>query len=632
MATKRISAKAKALKEILPRLDAKQRAVVQAYERRDSWMNAATGFGIIGRDSRMSSEFHIRTKALEEWEELYRGCDIAANICDAAPDAMTREGWEPNIEDDEGQELAKAIISKSEVLKLSEHIETALKLANAMGGSCILLGADDGQKADQPLRLDRIKTLNWMTVMSPRELWVHQYYSNPKLGQTKFGEPELYKVVNVEGDNKDLLGGTGGIIHESRLIRFEGVKVSHRVRRRQRGWGDSVLLRCDTVIRDYNMSWSGAAKLLNEFSILTLKVKGLAEMVAEDGDASIQGRAQALSLARSIAGLLLLDTDEELTRETASIEGFTELLQEFGVRLATAARMPVIIMQGQSPSGLNATGDADIRAWYDQVRSKQTRKLTHPLLYAYKCMFLAKDGPTKGVEPENYTVTFRPLWQMSDAEKALLRFQQMQTDTGYVNAGILPATLVAKQRFGGPTYSVETRLSDDDIKAMDEADKLEQETSTLVSQAKQKQMEGVIDPKPDEVSGGQPAIGNEMGDFGQQRGKNGPIVKSKGPGDGLGNGSTTAPHSDGHEDQPRDAGGKWTGGGGGPFATAAANVGQTAKPLKERSTKDLATTLHGMMQANPSVALKSSEYRAIAKELKKRKVTTFIHLHEAMNA
>jgi phage-related protein (TIGR01555 family) len=124
---------------------------------------------------------------------------------------------------------------------------------------------------------------------------------------------------------------------------------------------------------------------------------------------------------------------------------------------------------GQAPAGLNATGDSDIRWFYDHVAASQVKELRPQLNRLVRILLRAKTGPTKGTEPESWKVVFPPLWEMTDLEKAELRNKQAQTDVAYIQAGVLDPSEVAVSRFGGEEYSTDTHLDLATRKAMETA-------------------------------------------------------------------------------------------------------------------------------------------------------------------
>jgi phage-related protein (TIGR01555 family) len=84
------------------------------------------------------------------------------------------------------------------------------------------------------------------------------------------------------------------------------------------------------------------------------------------------------------------------------------LLQEVQLATAGAFKMPATKLFGRSPAGLNATGESDVRSWYDEVACYRTRQIKPGL-----GQLLAI---TDGIAPD--AIEFEPLWQESDAEQA----------------------------------------------------------------------------------------------------------------------------------------------------------------------------------------------------------------------
>lgn len=76
-----------------------------------------------------------------------------------------------------------------------------------------------------------------------------------------------------------------------------------------------------------------------------------------------------------------------------------------------------------------------------------------------KLLFRSKTGPTKGKEPENWSIKFRPLWQLDELQQADVRLKQAQADDIYLRRGVAQPADIAASRFGGDTYSVETHLT-----------------------------------------------------------------------------------------------------------------------------------------------------------------------------
>lgn len=429
-------------------------------ERFDGWQSALTGLGMPGRDKRTASGFGV----VEDvgWDmaaDLWRGDDIAARVIEKIPAEEMRQGFEIQINGhDHSKELSERITGVLEDVGLGPAIEEARCYERAYGGGAVLLGANDGGALSEPLDPRRVQSLDWVTVLEPRELVPRYYYANPQA--PKFGQPAIYTLqplsqgLAADGDLGAAAAPRDIEVHESRLLVFGGIRVSRRrLATMNLGWGDSILTRVYRVLLDFGMTWSAAAVLVQEFAQPIFKLKGLAELIAGDKDSVVQGRMQALAYSRSVVNTLLIDAEEEFKREQTPVTGLPELLDKFSVRLAAAADMPLTLLMGQSPAGLNATGESDIRFFYDRVRAGQERRLRPAIERVCKILFRSI-----GAEPESWSVRFPPLWQPSDKEQADTRFVQAQTDAVYLQNGVVSPEEIALSRFSTDEFSYATQI------------------------------------------------------------------------------------------------------------------------------------------------------------------------------
>lgn len=418
--------------------------------RYDGWRSALTGIGHSSYDKRLSHSFLAETVDGDLAAELWRGDDLAARVIETVPSEMLRQGFDVRFED---AELSEVVSSRWEDLGFVDALWHALAYERGYGGGAVLLGAADGATdLAEPLDMGRVRSIDWMTALEPRELVPHAYYDNPQA--PKYGQPALYKLSPMP-QGRSTAGERDVLVHESRLIVFGGIRVSRRAMRSMEfGWGDSVLTRFYPTLRDFNTACSAAGILVADFAQAVFKMKGLAEVVAQDKDAVVAARMAAVELSRSVARAILIDAEEDFKRETTSLSGLPEMLDRFQVRLAAAADMPLTLLMGQSPAGLNATGESDIRFFYDRVKAMQERKLRKPIERVVK-IILAALGEK---EPESWSIHFHPLWQPTDAEQATARYTQAQSDAIYIANGVVSPEEIALARFGSDEYSFNTPI------------------------------------------------------------------------------------------------------------------------------------------------------------------------------
>jgi hypothetical protein len=91
-----------------------------------------------------------------------------------------------------------------------------------------------------------------------------------------------------------------------------------------------------------------------------------------------------------------------------------DLMDRFATRVAAVAEIPLTLMYGQAPGGLNATGEADTRGYYDRVKVRQTLDIEPNMTILDECIIAS----ALGNRPEEIHYNWRPLWQVSEKEIA----------------------------------------------------------------------------------------------------------------------------------------------------------------------------------------------------------------------
>lgn len=450
--------------------------------RADGWTNALTGLGTQGRD-KLSSGWHTDTLRIPDPEltSLFHGDDIAAKIVEMRPKEMFRQGYEVCIADETGDEISEDACDYAEKLGLDTKVLHAMIWGRLFGGCLLVVGAIDGAQMFEPLNEDGIRSIEYLTLIDRRFSYVQKYYTDPM--KPKFGEPELYQVVNS-------MGGPVALVHESRVIRFDGIECDILKKRELGGWTLSVLQRCYDRLRELGSSFQAVSNLMVDASQAVFKINGLMEAITSGEKDALGSRMQLVDMYRSSARAVLLDVKEgeDFTRQATPLTGIPETLDRLMMRVASAADMPVTVLFGRSPAGLNATGENDTRLFYDTIASEQTNILEPALRRLYDLIFLAKDGPTSGAETD-YEIEFAALWEPTDLEQATLEKTIGERDNGYIASGVLMAEEVALSRFGSGGFSIRTDIDKEAREAS-----LAAELDFSVQQAEQKAELGPIDP------------------------------------------------------------------------------------------------------------------------------------------
>lgn len=478
----------------------------------DSWANAMTGLAT-ARDKTtytLPSLGPILTPVT--LEALYHDDDIAARIVSTLPDECFREGFtvvskgaakivNDYLEQAPGdfagarrtarksmsetlQERADELQADLDRLGTREKYRESMTWGRLYGLGAMLIGVDDGLPTWEPIDWGNVRGVDYLTVLDKRDLTPWRWYADPQ--QPKFSDVAIYLMQPVGvyvGAPYDIFNTSQILlVHESRMIRFGGELTSKRLRLSNQGADYSVLQKAFRALQLTNDNWQSVAALLSDASQGVITIKGLINMIAQQPDV-MQTRFQFMDMARSVFRSIVLDADgEKFERVSSQLEGLAPILEQTWLRLASAARMPLTKLMGRSPAGLNATGESDTRGWYDDVRATQEQSAKPQLERLLRLLATAKGWDA----PEDWSVVFAPLWQMTEKEKAEINFAQAQADQINIVNGVATATEIALSRFGGGKLSLDTKIDTQSRKrAMAlELEQLETEAANAVEMAK----------------------------------------------------------------------------------------------------------------------------------------------------
>lgn len=418
----------------------------------DNWQNLLTGLGT-SRDKTVYGRFLALNRIDErELTSLYHQSADARKIVAFKPREMLRQGFRVNIPEDE--EAVAGLTKKLRSLKVARHFVNAMIWGRLYGGSAIVLGANDGRAADTPLQEDRIQSLKFMHVVDRRYLIPESFFDDP-IEDEFFGEAEIYRLVPRRG-------GNAVRIHRSRLILFGGAHTSDEERDRLGGWDYSIIDVVYAELRAFWSVWKSAEHLMSDASQAVFKLQGLMAMIAGGQKDILQQRLEIVDMSRSVARAVMLDAENEsFERQPSSFTDAALMLDKFMLRLSSVSDIPVTILMGQSPAGMNATGDSDFQHFYDNIKSAQENDLRPELERAIRLIFLAQDGPTGGEEPEDWTLTFESLWQLNPVEQATAEKTRAETDKIYLDSGVVLPEEIALSRFRKDGWSPETNIDRD---------------------------------------------------------------------------------------------------------------------------------------------------------------------------
>lgn len=402
-------------------------------------------------------QFTSLNRVALEW--MYQGSWICGLAVDIPAEDMTREGIEVKCDD---VTLNRDIDAEFDRYRVWSSLDEAIKWSRLYGGAIAAIMID-GADMSQPLGDVAKGTFRGLYVF---DRW--QIEPSIELVQDlgpDFGKPVFYRVIDEQCGIKI----KGDRIHHSRVIRLEGVKMPHFIRRTYQGWGASILERIAPRVAAFDLASEGAAQLVSKAHLRYYKIQGLRDILTNGlARKGFLAQMDAVREFQGIEGMTLGDKEDDFQTFSYSFTGLPEILLQFGQQISGAIGIPLVRLFGQSPTGFNATGESDLRIYYDNVKKQQDNALRPGIKRLLSVIYQS----LKGERPqEEVAFEFNPLWQMSNEQKSTVASSMTGAVSTALNDGIIsPATAMKELRKLSETVGLFSSITDEEIEEAEQAD------------------------------------------------------------------------------------------------------------------------------------------------------------------
>lgn len=363
-------------------------------------------------------------KSVFELDNLYKSNGTASKIIDKPVQDMMRQGY--YFGGIAGTELKK-LDAELDRLRLDVHLSRAMRLSRLHGKSYILLATPDDMALNTPI--NTAKGLSYITTLSVSQLAASKEMRPASEAGGCYNKPVYYRLQKGVGSTST------EIIHHSRIIEIV--------------WGDgeSILQNIHAELLRFASVNANAASLVHEAKIDIIKTPDLGAQIEQHSDAIFK-RFALVGMLKGNNGTVLLDTEEDFQSKSYNFSGLPDLMQEFAIQLSGVADIPYTILFGRSPSGLSATGEHDLKNYYDTVGSYQ-RDYLRPIIRRLLDIIGDYLLPNKDI-----TLIFSPLWQIDEKTLSEIEKNNAERDIKYLENGIVTEAQIAKQLVEQDTYTV----------------------------------------------------------------------------------------------------------------------------------------------------------------------------------
>ena len=340
-------------------------------------------------------------------------------------DDMTREWITLKGGDDE--ERIQKLDEAQRKRDLQATFHEAAALVGYEGGAFIFIDTGAGnEQLMTPLHMGRFNTefdsgrpLRFV-VIDPVNVFPGDYNSLSPLRQDYF-RPRWWWVL-------------GERVHASRLVRLVANEVPVLLKPSYNFLGMAQAQILWDYVLHFQQCRDAEARLLTKFSLTVFQTNMTDLLTQAGGTAQIDSRIRYMIQNMSNDGILAIDKEmENVIKLETPLSGVTDIVRQALEFLAALNRTPAVKLLGISPSGFNATGESDIRNYYDHVASQQEKVLRPGIKKILDCIQLHEFGElAPGVDFD-----FAPLGEEDRAAIASQQKTRADTMAVYLDRGVI---------------------------------------------------------------------------------------------------------------------------------------------------------------------------------------------------
>ena len=346
--------------------------------------NYKTGMGT-GLDSSESSFFRpTRIYSRHQLETLRVQSWAARKFIDIPVDDMLIR-WREWKGDGSSDASVETMIEAEERHMVQQKLASAMK-AGRLYGSSLLLMVTKEANPEMPLNVEQVRPGDLVNLLIFDRYSASVQERDNDIMSPTYGEPIVYRIHPHRG--------TGMYVHASRCLRFDGIAPNNSdwYTSYDYDWGVSELIPAMLGIMQDQTIASAVAHLTQEASIPVIKTSGLREVMSYNrpNEISAEQIGEQINKMKSVYRLMMLDNEtEDFTRVAVNFGGLDKIQMIMAQRLAAAADIPMTRFFGQSPGGLNSTGDSDWKNYCVMVDAKRNAML--PPIMRRLDMVVARD-------------------------------------------------------------------------------------------------------------------------------------------------------------------------------------------------------------------------------------------------
>jgi phage-related protein (TIGR01555 family) len=288
-------------------------------------------------------------------------------------------------------------------------------------------------------------------ILSPKTI-AKNSLKNIAVVEAMWTTPSAYNALDPA--QKDFYTPTGWFVlgketHASRLLTIITRPVPDMLKPAFNFSGMSLSQMAEPYVENWLRTRQSVSDLIYNFSLTSLATDMNTVLDGTSTGDDLFTRLDLFQANRTNLGMMVLDKGrEELSQINTPLSGLHELQAQSQEHICSVSRIPSMLYTGISPTGMNASSEGELRAFYDWIGSIQQAYWSEPLSIILKVIQLDMFGE---IDPD---ITFKwlPLYQMNDEQKANIRKINCDVDCAYIDHGVIDQEQVGNRLAADSDY------------------------------------------------------------------------------------------------------------------------------------------------------------------------------------
>jgi hypothetical protein len=269
-----------------------------------------------------------------------------------------------------------------------------------------------------PLKIG-IGKLKALRVIEPIWTYPNRYNADDPLRADYF-KPETWFVMGKE-------------VHDTRLLTFISKQLPDLLKPAYAFAGLSLIQILIPYVNNWLRTRQSVSDLLHSYSTFVLKTD-LSSLLNGGAGTAEQARFALFNTIRDNQGLMVLNKDtEDFANISVPLGSLDHLQAQALEQIASVCGIPLVILLGITPSGLNASSSADLDCFYSYVASQQQHLYTPLLSRLMEIIQLSLWGEID----RQIGFTYQPLQALDELQLSETRHSEIEAGCMLIDRGVI---------------------------------------------------------------------------------------------------------------------------------------------------------------------------------------------------